>query len=113
MSLIQCDNCGCVDNTSYCHGGYRSRFQNENYDWSYAPERKGMTLCCACGPSKFKSGMLMNHYGRFFMGAWHNQFKREFLPKGMFFTNDVGNLEHKETGEQDYRPYVLEKEEGT
>jgi len=29
------------------------------------------------------------------------------LPMGMFKTAQNGNLEHKETGEQDIAPYVL------
>lgn len=109
MSLIQCENCGCVDNTVYTV----KPFFAKSYDWSYAPDRKGKLLCCACGPSKYDNGEPVTYYNKFPFGEWHNQFNREFLPKGKFFTNDVGNLEHKETGEQDYRPYILEKEEGT
>ncbi|MGB3724971.1 MAG: hypothetical protein WA981_04330 [Glaciecola sp.] len=33
-----------------------------------------------------------------FNGEWHDKFERRYLPKGEFFTNGNGNLEHKETG---------------
>lgn len=65
MSLYQCEQCGCQENTAT--GCYWGR------------EKK---LCSFCGD-----------------GEWHGKFKRKFLPKGLFKTNRVGNLEHKETGE--------------
>ena len=39
-------------------------------------------------------------------GQWHGVFEKIVLPMGMFKTARNGNLEHIETGEQDYRKYV-------
>ena len=61
-----------------------------------------MLLCSACGPSKCSDGTDSEY------GEWHNQFPRTFLPKGMFVTNLVGNLAHKETGDEDFRKYEIE-----
>ena len=33
-----------------------------------------------------------------FNGEWHRRFKRRYLPKGEFFTNDKGNIEHIKSG---------------
>lgn len=41
-------------------------------------------------------------------GKWHGHFPRVMLPKGMFITNSVGNLQHKETGDTDLSKYILE-----
>ena len=100
MSLFQCENCGCVENTALsCRGfsGYSERF----FDWSYSPELKGKLLCSACGPSKYVTGEDTEY------GKWHNQFKRMFLPLGKLKTNSEGNLEHIETGDTDYHKYEL------
>lgn len=104
MSLFQCENCGCCENTALSSQGFIGIFA-DFFDWSYAPERKGMKLCSACGPVKYRDGK-QSEYGR-----WHGKFDRVFLPKGEFFTNKVGNLEHKETGVDDFRAYALEKTE--
>lgn len=52
-----------------------------------------MKLCACCAPTEYPSGKVTD-----FNGKWHNKFKRLVLPMGEFFTNKVGNLEHKETG---------------
>jgi hypothetical protein len=90
MSLFQCDKCGCLDNTA-CGGNYHLRHRR-NEDWYGIPN--GVALCCACTPSHTLDGELVNKRA----GKWHNEFDRVFLPKGEFFTNNDGNLEHKETG---------------
>lgn len=77
--------------------GYPERW----YDWSYAPERKGMKLCSACGPVKHSDGEATE------FGSWHNQFPRTFLPKGMFEANRVGNIAHKESGDEDFRKFEI------
>lgn len=100
MSLFQCENCGCCENTALSMQGFR--WLAKFYDWSYAPERNGMLLCSACGPLKFASGEVTE------FGQWHNRFPRTFLPKGMFVTNSVGNLAHRDTGDEDYMKYALE-----
>lgn len=42
------------------------------------------------------------------MTKWHEQFKRTYLPKGMLKTNASGNLEHTETGSENYAEYEIE-----
>ncbi|AFH14564.1 hypothetical protein LU11_gp033 [Pseudomonas phage Lu11] len=74
----------------------------KDYDWSYAPERMGKKLCCVCGPRKYVNGDSTDH-----PGVWHDEFPRIFLPLGMFVTNSVGNLAHKETGDEDFRKYAV------
>ena len=101
MSLFQCQNCGCCENTAVSHQGFT--MYPEAFDWSSMPERRGMQLCSACGPSHYKDGQKCK-YG----GTWHGVFGRVFLPKGLFKTNKRGNLEHIETGSEDYRAYQLE-----
>ena len=71
------------------------------YDWSGIEDRKGKKLCSACGPTKYKSGEDTK------LGEWHGKFERVFLPMGTFRTAQNGNLEHIETGEQDYRKYLI------
>lgn len=100
MSLFQCEKCGCVENTALSSQGFNGFFE-KLYDWSYAPERKGMKLCSACGPVKYSDGEDTEY------GGWHNVFPRVYLPVGKFKTNREGNLEHVETGETDYQPYVI------
>jgi hypothetical protein len=79
MSLFQCEICGCVENTA-C----------SNYYWDKSNGDLGR--CSACDPD---------------FGKWHGRFARTFLPIGMFQTAKNGNLEHKETGEQDYHKYEV------
>ncbi|MCK7258074.1 hypothetical protein L8O18_06285 [Enterobacter asburiae] len=100
MSLFQCENCGCVENTALSSQGFNGFFE-KLYDWSYAPERKGMRLCSACGPVKYSDGKDTEY------GKWHRVFPRQYLPIGMFETNEVGNLAHKETKSEDYEPYII------
>lgn len=99
MSLFQCQVCGCVENTALAAQGFVNGM-DKYFDWSYAPERKGLRLCSVCGPSSYRDGKTTEY------GKWHNRFPREFLPHGVFETNRVGNLSHIETGSEDYRPYV-------
>lgn len=84
MSLFQCQNCGCKENTALSHQGFS---WPEDYDWTGMEDRKGMKLCSACGPTKYLSGEQTDG------GKWHGQFERVFLPKGEYRTNSVGNLE--------------------
>ena len=98
MSLFQCENCGCVENTATGHGHVCLA---DCFDWSGIEDRQNMKLCSACAPTKYADGK-PTEYGR-----WHDRFKRTFLPIGMFKTASNGNLEHKETGEQDYHKYAV------
>ncbi len=100
MSLFQCEVCGCCENTALSFqgcDGYAIKF----FDWSGFEDRKGKKLCSACGPNKYSDGKPSK------LGVWHGKFQRLYLPLGMFKTAENGNLEHKKTGEQDIKIYVL------
>ena len=99
MSLFQCENCGCVENTALSCQGIKP--MAKHFDWAGIEERRGMLLCSACAPT-LHSDKTPTEFGK-----WHGQFERKYLPKGMFKTASNGNLEHIETGEQDYRKYVI------
>ena len=101
MSLFQCEQCGCRENTALSFQGFK--MITECFDWSYAPDREGMKLCSACGPPKCADGDPSG------CGVWHGQFPRLFLPKGAFRTDRVGNLEHTVSGSKDYISHELEE----
>lgn len=75
MSLFQCQVCGCCENTALACQGFQG-WPERSFDWSYAPERKGMLLCSAWGPVKYRSGEPTK------FGKWHDQFERTYLPLG-------------------------------
>ena len=102
MSLFQCEICGCVENTALSSQGIKN-ILDDCFDWDGIEERRGKTLCSACAPAKYSDGIPSE------LGKWHNEFPRTFLPMGMFKTNRVGNLEHIETGDEDFRKYAIEK----
>lgn len=102
MSLFQCDICGCCENTALSAQGFDH--WPDLFDWSYAPEREGKRMCSACGPVKYSDGKPTK------FGKWHDQFERVFLSLGMFVTNCRGNLEHHETGDENYRAYAIKSE---
>ena len=130
MSLFACDKCGCVENTS-CTGGYHhyplNQAQHKNVLDSY---RKVLGLpdgvpygsyCSACDPSWFNEegdfgigprpeGHTSKYEDRH-AGKWHGGFTRRFLAKGMWHTNEDGNLAHVLTLETDTRFYELDEEE--
>lgn len=97
VSSFQCEVCGCVDNTAY--GLYGTTIQRRSYDWSYAPERKDLNVCSACGPCRFVSGTtavkIRNDVNC--RGSWHGFWSRSFLPLGNYTTNHEGSLVNKET----------------
>ncbi len=88
MSIFQCDECGCAENTAT--GWYHCR----NMERLTATDKLGLALCSVCAPLEFPSGEKIEGFN----GQWHGHFKQTFLPHGEFFTNQVGNLEHKKTG---------------
>jgi hypothetical protein len=96
MSIFQCENCGCAENTACSEQGFK--MMSELFDWSYNPSLEGKLLCRACGPTHYKGGSKMkaDHWGEY--GVWHNRFERRYLPRGEFKTNNQGNLEHIESG---------------
>lgn len=99
MSLFQCEVCGCCENTALAAQGFV--WLSDCFDWSYAPEREGKRLCSACGPTHYRDGKATKY------GVWHDEFDRVFLPLGMFVTNRVGNLAHKDTGDENFRAYAI------
>lgn len=101
MSLFQCDVCGCCENTALSLQGFKLLV--ECFDWSYAPEREGLKLCSACGPTHYANNEGPTDYGK-----WHDQFKRVYLPLGMFCTNERGNLSHVDTGSEDYLAHAID-----
>lgn len=103
MSLFQCENCGCVENTALSSQGFNGSFERL-FDWSYSPALKGKRICSACGPAKYRDGSETRY------GKWHKVFPRQYLPIGMFETNSVGNLVHKETLSDDYKPYIIKQD---
>ena len=103
MSLFQCESCGCVENTALSHQGFS---YEENFDWTGMEHVRGLRLCSACGPSTLADGEPARKGGQ-----WHGQFPRTYLPKGKFRTADNGNLEHIETGDQDFDKWALDSED--
>jgi hypothetical protein len=99
MSLFQCEVCGCCENTALSCQGFK--FITECFDWTYAPEREGLKICSVCGPVKHSDGTPTEY------GEWHGRFGRVFLPPGQFKTNRVGNLEHIESGSEDFRSFGI------
>jgi hypothetical protein len=82
MSLFQCTECGCVENTALC-----------NHAWNKGKLKIEQDYCSACDPQIKK---------------WHGRFHRTFLEKGKWKTNREGNLEHIETGETDFHKYAID-----
>ena len=79
MSLFQCEQCGARENTACC--GYWQACLN-----------KTPKICSACET-----------------GRWHGKFEKVMLPKGLFQTNSVGNLEHIESGDADVIKWAIEQ----
>lgn len=94
MSLFQCQECGCCENTALSAQGFK--IMVNLFDWTGIEYKKGSLLCSACGPQKYSDGKPTK------FGVWHGQFDRVYLPKGKFKTNSLGNLEHIETGNENY-----------
>lgn len=102
MSLYQCDYCGCCENTAL---GMQPGTPPRWFDWAGIENRRGMELCSACMPTRFADGSPTE------CGKWHGEFDRVFLPKGKFKTNRRGNLEHIETGSEDFRSCAIKTEQ--
>jgi hypothetical protein len=103
MSLFQCGNCGCCENTALASqgcDGYAEKF----FDWTGIEDRKGKKLCSVCAPTAYANGVPTDY------GKWHGVFPRTFLPLGQFRTARNGNLEHIETGDQDIRKFAITTE---
>ena len=104
MSLFQCENCGCVENTALSCQGI-GKFAAKWFNWNGIEDRKGKKLCSECAPPKHNDGTDSG------LGKWHGEFPQIFLPMGMFKTNKEGNLAHIDTGDTDYREYAIQPPE--
>lgn len=106
-----CDNCNCIDNTgggnywSSAHINNTLRISRLSEDEVIALKAKyGLgadeplgRYCVACSPDGD--------------GTWTRNFDRVFLPKGEFFVNSNGQIEHRKTGRTDYRDLATRIEE--
>lgn len=81
MSLYQCEECGCIENTACGH--YHCRGVK---DLSTDPR----ALCSVCGPKTYPNGEPTEY------GEWHGRFERKFYPKGTLETDKVGNIKIKD-----------------
>lgn len=88
MSLYQCEDCGCVENTAL--GWYHCR----NDASLTVPDKLGKALCSVCGPTHFPNGDPIEK-----MGKRHGRFERTFYPKHSLYTDKQGNLRKKATDE--------------
>lgn len=100
MSLFQCQQCGCCENTALSNQGCDGVFE-KYFDWSGIEDRRGKKLCSACGPTRHTDGTPTG------LGNWHERFPRTFLPMGQFRTNQKGNLAHFQTGDEDFMKYEI------
>jgi hypothetical protein len=96
MSVFQCIECGCAENTAF--GWFHPRFNKR----LTKPENIGKALCSACAPETFLSGEPTK-----FNGQWHAKFDRTFLPHGEFIQDGNGNIEHELTGLVGNEAYVI------
>lgn len=79
MSVFQCEECGCAENTAT--GWYWVNKMVKD------PKYYGRELCSICGPTHYDSGEVIEK-----MGKWHGRFPRKFYPHGSMRTDDKGNL---------------------
>lgn len=130
MSLFQCDKCGCLENTSLT-GAYWSKPLLEELPEAITSYRATLGLkdgeawgsyCSVCNPiwytpeGNYGVGPRPDDYHRNPNkykddgGVWHDKFERCFFRKGLFHTDENGNLSHVETLE-DCHGHELESED--
>lgn len=106
MPLFVCSRCGCVDNTAESMGSaiaiHTSRAPSAAASYrkvlGLTPEQEFGRYCSVCNPIWFTVGSYgigPNPKPTPGFGIWHGRFKREFLPKGEFITNDMGEIVRK------------------
>ena len=84
MSLFQCEECGCIENTAL-----------SNYAWNCRKDSKiNPETCSACDPNIKK---------------WHGSFDRTYVEKGKWKTNREGDVEHIDTHDTDFSKYKIEE----
>jgi len=82
MALFQCSACGCLDLTTNTHD---FALFAHNFDWRYAPWRKGKLLCHGCAPHSRVDGNKTS------FGKWRGAAK-VILPFGEFATDLEGRI---------------------
>lgn len=102
MSLFQCGGCGCIENTALTRG-YLT-FSHKFLNFKGKEHLKGRRLCSACTPATYLKGTGTG------MGTWHGEFKQNFLPKGKYTTDRVGNLVSIADPDQDYTAFIRDSE---
>lgn len=102
MSLFQCAVCGCIENTALSLQGVGTLMW-DIFDWTGIEDREGKLLCSEHIPANFKSGKPSGY------GVWHGQFEQRYLPIGKFVTNRAGNLQHKDTVDEDIKKYLISR----
>lgn len=117
MSLFQCAKCGCLENTALTPCSHSTYLMNQEFKrnpkhpafLSYKkilglyPKQVFKNYCSACCPVWFDGqnyGVGPNPSPKADKwnggGLWHGDFRRRFFPMGKMFTDDGGNLKHKE-----------------
>jgi hypothetical protein len=81
VSLFQCQECGCCENTA-CGWYWYTKHDDPKYN-----DRK---LCSACGPATFSDGTKNDK-----CGEWHGRFERTYYPLNSMETDSSGNLKKK------------------
>lgn len=119
MSLFQCDNCGCAENSALTEGYLTLEFLVDDPEVikSYKEilglkeDEEFGNYCSACCPIWFNEngqcGLGKNPKPKPGEGMWHGQFDRVYLPKGKFETAPNGNLRHKANHDEDFRKYAI------
>jgi len=91
MSLFQCENCGCKENTAVSlQGDAGMDWMQDEFKWDGIEDRIGKRLCSVCSPEFFTDGTGTG------LGKWHGKFERIFLDMGMYYTDGNGNLKRKD-----------------
>jgi hypothetical protein len=89
MSLFQCDNCGCVENTALTFG-YIGWTRKDGWQ-AEEREQRGLAIggkyCSVC-------------WG----GEWHGRFERQFFVKGKLHTDHNGNI-----NPPDYQKFLVQE----
>jgi len=99
MSLYQCEQCGCIENTAL--GQFHSRNMG-----IYPEPYSGKKLCSECGSPTFTDGSKTKY------GKWHGRFKKRVFPLGSLYTDEQGNVRDKSTGEYPVEANGITGEQG-
>lgn len=102
MSLFQCSNCGCVENTALAPYPLLSidkiidnieELSRIRAELDLKNDEPFGNYCSECHPLGDKK--------------WHGEFERIYLPKGEFETSPKGDLWHKKTHDRNFKKYRI------